>query len=240
MVKADQADNLITIQVNGEKGGRRGFLELIRADFRKIHASPKREGVKELVPLPDNPKVAVSYQHLVTQERAGVEEFIPEGTDKKYSVKALLDGIEDPQVRRLPETADEKEFLRSIVKDYSGHLRRQAVLTDRVASNMKEVAIVGLRAKAMDQAILDKLINAITHDNLQFAQAIQVVEEKVEEIRPQLEAEKKDEIVKLVGQLRQADKKQAPGIIDQMNTLVWGAAGSGLWAVIAQGLNYLK
>ncbi|WP_226992379.1 COR domain-containing protein [Desulfatibacillum aliphaticivorans] len=239
LVKADPADNLVAIQVNGEENGRRAFLELIRADFRKIHASPKREGVKELVPLPNKPKVTVSYQHLVTLEKAGLEEFIPEGTDKIYSVKPLLDGVEAPQDRTPQEMDDEKEFLRDVVKDYSGHLRRQTLLTAKVSSDIKEVAKHGFKATAMNQAILNTLIDAITRDNLQFARAIQVVEEKVEEIRPQLEVDKKNEIMKLVGQLRQADKKQAPGLIDQMNTLVWGAAGSGLWAVIAQGLNYL-
>jgi hypothetical protein len=100
LVRADEEEGIISVAVAGPIEGRRDFLELIRADFRKIHSNPTRKGVQERVPLPDDPDVAVPYEHLRLLEEEGVHDFIPEGAARKYSVAALLDGVEDPGRRR--------------------------------------------------------------------------------------------------------------------------------------------
>ena len=100
LARSDEDEGIIFVFVDGQKASRRRFLEVIRADFRKIHSSPLRKGVEERVALPDNTEVTVRYEHLRFLGDEGVEEFIPEGATKRYNVKELLDGIEDPKDRR--------------------------------------------------------------------------------------------------------------------------------------------
>ena len=57
---------------------------------------------KEMVPLPDDPSVVVSYGHLLTLEKEQVPNFIPEGASKRYAVRRLLDGVEAPWGREGP------------------------------------------------------------------------------------------------------------------------------------------
>ncbi len=100
LVRADEDEGIITIRIDGPEAGRRGFLDIIRADFRKIHSSPTRKGVDERVPLPGNLEITVQYNHLLDMEKNQVLEFMPEGTTKMHNVKELLDGIEEPITRQ--------------------------------------------------------------------------------------------------------------------------------------------
>ncbi len=100
LVRADEDDGVISILIEGPVAGRRGFLEIIRADFHKIHSSPARKGVEERIPLLDTPEVTVGYEHLRVLEDKGISEFFPEGATENYSVKGLLDGIERPEMRK--------------------------------------------------------------------------------------------------------------------------------------------
>ncbi len=93
LVKADIEDKKIFIYVSGKPETRHIFLEIIRADFRKIHKTIPKLIVKEKVPIPGHPNVVVDYEHLLTLEELGEETFIPEGLRKKVSVRELLHGI---------------------------------------------------------------------------------------------------------------------------------------------------
>jgi internalin A len=94
LVKADIEDRIISIAVAGRADERRTMLDLIRADFERIHETIPKLRVTERVPIADHPGVLVDYQHLVRLSRMSERSFIPEGMDQHISVRALLGEIE--------------------------------------------------------------------------------------------------------------------------------------------------
>ena len=100
LVKADIEEKKIFISVTGTEQTRRNFLEIIRADFDKIHATIPKIESQEKVSIPGHPKVVVDYQHLCVLEKKGMETFIPEGLEEEVNVKQLLNGIESEKQRR--------------------------------------------------------------------------------------------------------------------------------------------
>ncbi len=100
LVRADVENERVYVSVTGPSKGRRQALSVIRNAFKGIHDSiPKLDAVQK-VPLPDNPKVVVDYEHLVTLEEKKIAALVPEGTKEEYEVADLLDGIEKRKERR--------------------------------------------------------------------------------------------------------------------------------------------
>jgi len=102
LVRSDTDKGRIYISVGGPENGRRGALAVIRDEFAGIHRTIPKLLPKEMVPLPDNPSIVVSYEHLLTLELQKVVDFIPQGTSKRYAVRFLLDGVEAPWGRTGP------------------------------------------------------------------------------------------------------------------------------------------
>ena len=72
------------------------------------------------VPIPDEPSITVSYDHLTRLEDMGVKEYIPDGSEKAYKVKDLLGAIyvekkSDEEIlrllRKMKDETDDKESL---------------------------------------------------------------------------------------------------------------------------------
>ncbi len=99
-IKADLADAKIFIRIDGNPNTRRSSLAAIRNNFESIHHSISALEVDERVPLPDNPKVTVSYEHLINLEKRGKTDYSPEGSDRDYNICELLDGIEHRETHR--------------------------------------------------------------------------------------------------------------------------------------------
>ena len=92
---------VINMVLAGPPHGQKEFLSLLRAEIRRIHEkSFKGINVKEMVPIPEQPDTAVSYQHLLRLEAMGEREYIVEGVEKPVSVQRLLNGVELPNERR--------------------------------------------------------------------------------------------------------------------------------------------
>lgn len=91
LIKADERDKKIYIYVNGAL--RRDYFSVIRHAFLSINNSFEKLKFVEKVPMPDEPSVTVSYQHLTRLEKMGVEKYIPDGSERKYDVKELLGTI---------------------------------------------------------------------------------------------------------------------------------------------------
>ncbi|MFZ4730111.1 MAG: leucine-rich repeat protein, partial [Pseudanabaena sp.] len=88
-IKADLADAKIFIRIDGNPSTRRSSLAAIRNTFESIHHSISALEVNERVPLPDNPKVTVSYNHLINLEQRGKTDYSPEGSDRDYNIREL-------------------------------------------------------------------------------------------------------------------------------------------------------
>jgi internalin A len=100
VVKTDEREKTIHIFVNGSY--KEDHLVTILDTFKRINDSFEQLEVKERLPLPDNPKVVVSCSYLRRMEKKGILTFLPEGADKIYNVKALLDVIK-PSKERFKE-----------------------------------------------------------------------------------------------------------------------------------------
>jgi internalin A len=88
VIKADNEAKRINIFITGEQ--RRDYFAVILQRFREINNSFKQLKATERIPLPDNPDVTVGYKHLIKLELRGIEELMPEGSDKDYVVSDLL------------------------------------------------------------------------------------------------------------------------------------------------------
>jgi len=94
LVRADTQRGRIFVAVFGPKPGRARALAAIRDAFTYIHSTVPRIGPEEKVPLPDKPEVAVSYAHLIKLKSQGEDSIFPDGSDHKYSVRELLQGVQ--------------------------------------------------------------------------------------------------------------------------------------------------
>jgi hypothetical protein len=108
-VQADLEDHRIAIDVAGRPETRRDLLKLVRADFRKIHASFEGLSVTEEIPLNEDATILVDYQDLLIAEQQGEREYRPPRCHFKVSVRELLDGIETVGERRERSMSESKE-----------------------------------------------------------------------------------------------------------------------------------
>jgi hypothetical protein len=105
VVRADNEAKRISISVKGEQ--RRDYFAVILQKFREINNSFEKLKATEKIPLPDKPEVTVSYKHLIKLELRGIEEYMPEGSDKDYVVSDLLGTV----INRSSERALLEEIL---------------------------------------------------------------------------------------------------------------------------------
>ncbi len=88
VIRADIEAKRISIYVNGNQ--RRDYFSVILQMFREINNSFEKLKAIEKIPLPDEPKVTVGYEHLIKLELRGIETYIPDGSDNEYKVSELL------------------------------------------------------------------------------------------------------------------------------------------------------
>ncbi len=174
-VRADLEDATIFIRISGNLNTRRSFLTYIRETFDEIHDDPPKLSPDERVALPDNPKLTVSYEHLLSLERRGKTECCPEGSDRDYNIRDLLDGVEERRLRnpnsRNPDPKIEPEgkikSMKTILllaanpkntnslrlqeeeRDIKERLRLNGYGTDPIKS------AVAVRSRDLNQALLD-------------------------------------------------------------------------------------
>ena len=125
VIKADERDKRIYIYVNGAL--RRDYFSVIRHAFLSINNSFEKLQFVEKVPMPDEPLVTVSYQHLTRLEKMGVEKYIPDGSENEYKVKDLLGTI-------YVEKKTEEEILRLL-----GKIKTQADDKESLAKKANEI-----------------------------------------------------------------------------------------------------
>jgi small GTP-binding protein len=97
-IKADLVDRKIFIAINGKEQTRRAFLAVIRSTFAEINSNFKIE-IKQMIPVPGHPQVLVSYDDLIAHEEMNKPEIVVAQLRKEFSVRELLDGVEDSRIR---------------------------------------------------------------------------------------------------------------------------------------------
>ncbi len=88
LVSADNETRQISIFVNGSQS--KNYFAVLLLFFREINSSFEQLAVNDLVPMPDAPKVTARYSTLQTYAKRGKDDFIPDDSEKEYSVKELL------------------------------------------------------------------------------------------------------------------------------------------------------
>ena len=91
VIKADEEKKKIDISVDG--GQKRDYFSAILFTFREINRSFEKLKAIEKVPMPGEPEITVSYEHLIRLEKKGTEEYMPDGSENEYKVKDLLGTI---------------------------------------------------------------------------------------------------------------------------------------------------
>ncbi len=87
---------------------------MVRSAFLEINDSFEKLEYKEKIPLPDDPEVAVSFDHLRRLEKEGRDEVYPDGAKHPYKVKELLGTL---FVERTPTKEEFIEILRKVISE---------------------------------------------------------------------------------------------------------------------------
>jgi small GTP-binding protein len=133
-VKADLVDRKIFISVVGRHQTRRAFLAVILSAFDEINSNFKIQ-IEQKIPVPGFPDVLVSYQDLLDLEEMGEAEIVIPKLRRKFSVRELLDGVEElsSRIERRERDAKEKRFFKG--RSEEGGLKpRRRILRVVVAS----------------------------------------------------------------------------------------------------------
>jgi len=134
VVRANIEAKRISIYVKGNQ--RRDYFSSILFNLREINNSFEKLKAVEKIPLPDEPEIAVSYDHLVYLEEIGEDRYRPEGSRKAYNVKDLLGTV------NIKKTEQELlEEILSILKNVNQNEEEKFEKIVSVLSNL-----------AMDQA----------------------------------------------------------------------------------------
>ncbi len=109
LVKSDIEERKIFIWVKGPD--KFDFLSNICSNFDSIHKTIPNIEANKKVPIPDNPKIVVDYNHLLRLEKMGETKYIPEGTDQKISVIQVLGNVRPQETisDEKPVTTPSKE-----------------------------------------------------------------------------------------------------------------------------------
>ncbi|HKG14500.1 MAG TPA: COR domain-containing protein [Pyrinomonadaceae bacterium] len=152
LVKADVQDKRVFVNVKGPAESRRRLLGLIRSDFEQIHRGIRNLNPLEMVPLPEQPGVLVSYEELAVMERQGVESFpkVVDGLVTQLDVRRLLNGVDIEGVRRADAAVNE---LRPAARVFVSYTRRDERLRKRLEVNLKLLKRAGLIETWQDRDI---------------------------------------------------------------------------------------
>jgi internalin A len=152
LVKADVQDKRVFVNVKGPAESRRRLLGLIRSDFEQIHRGIRNLNPLEMVPLPEQPGVAVPYEELTVMEQQGVE-WLPkvvDGVVKQLDVRMLLNGVDIEGVRRADAAVNE---LRPAARVFVSYTRKDERLRKRLEVNLKLLKRAGLIETWQDRDI---------------------------------------------------------------------------------------
>lgn len=116
VIRLDSEAKRIYLLVNGPS--RKEYLTFIWFTLREINDSFEKLNVSERIPMPDDPTVTADYQTLLNHLKAGMDKYMPEGSENVYQVKELL-GLVEPDredqiirfLQMIKAQHDEKEIL---------------------------------------------------------------------------------------------------------------------------------
>jgi internalin A len=117
-IRADMVDRKIFISVSGKEQTRRAFLAVIRSALDEINSNFKID-IKQMIPVPSSQEVLVSYDDLLAHEEMGESHIVIPELRKKFSVRELLDGVEEltARLKRQGREVNERRFSELMSED---------------------------------------------------------------------------------------------------------------------------
>jgi len=152
LIKADLWEKKVFISVSGPALGRRRLLAIIRSHFERIHRDIHDLQVQEMVPLPGQLDILVSYKELVALEKNGIKRF-PKlmGTQvREVDVNELLNGIELKVALSREKPLSEQNQAIKLFYSYSHKDER---LREELETHLKLLLRQGLIAHWFDRRI---------------------------------------------------------------------------------------
>ena len=148
VVRADNEANRIDIYVNGQ--GKKDYLAVILLFFREINDSFEKLKVDERVPMPDSPENTASYKTLMNYARKGIDQYIPDGSDKVYSVQELLGLVQLDEQRSVQEILDILQRIEGKVTDEKSFMENANRIIDLKPTFMENInRIIDLKPNFM-------------------------------------------------------------------------------------------
>ena len=104
LVKADIEARRINIWVQGDR--RREYLHYLRYTLADINSSFEKLKLMELVPMPDAQDITADYATLLEYAKNDIDQYIPAGSTKVYSVRELLGLVQPKDTDELVRVAE--------------------------------------------------------------------------------------------------------------------------------------
>ncbi len=155
LVKADVEARRINIWVQGDNPME--YLHYLRYTLADINSSFEKLAVSERVPMPDDPQRTADYQTLRKCAERGIERYMPDGSDKDYSVYELLGLVQ-------PKSKDElAELMRKVSEKPNEKLSTTGLLNEFVDPKITVLGIAfdlnslfkGIQSKVRDRVLDD-------------------------------------------------------------------------------------
>jgi internalin A len=131
VIRSDNEAKRIYINVNGSQ--RRDYFSSILFNLREINSNFEKLKAVEKIPLPDEPEIAVRYDHLVYLEEIGEDRYRPEGSRKAYNVKDLLGTV---NIKRT-----EQELLEEILSILKNMNQNEEEKFENIVSVLSNLAM---------------------------------------------------------------------------------------------------
>lgn len=156
VIRVDNEAHCISIYVNGTQ--KKDYLAVILLFFREINDSFEKLKVSERVPMPDNPDITASYKTLQNYTRRGLNDYIPDGSDKVYKVDELLGQVQ------LDATDDGRQILEILQRLEDKMVDKAAFMesANRIIDLKPNIAGIGVNLNALFEALYDTYRNRQT------------------------------------------------------------------------------
>lgn len=213
LVRADYDESTVDIWVRGQyRDARRALLTIIRSKFDETHARIKELNPEEMVGMPPDPTVFVSYQDMILDERDGqtTVRVTISGARVEIPLDDILSGVESPKERRK---AAEKAI--ALTGDGKTNV---AVHGDYIAKgdkHMRDDHSINIGGDVINAQVGQTLTNCT---NTIQQQAPGEKKDLLEELRGQVQ--------ELIKQLPEDKKEEAPRVAKNLETLVNEATNS--------------
>lgn len=190
LVRGDPKRRRVEILVDGPVGQRRSALNIIRGDLERVHELHPEANAKAWVPLPAQPQLAVSYDHLRHLETiyGAAHRFMPDGAEREYELRELLDGVREGILTHRPPREHARWYERRGLTIYTQEVHMGDKHESTTISNSQNVATSGGRVAVRDSTHTVTIDPAMQLERDQFERDVNDILHQLADAQEALEA----------------------------------------------------